>query len=107
MAAEEYHILMNALIGEIKGLKKAQVAFNRNLDRQLSVHESLLVVHKDIMKIVQTMSEFMSDMPNLMNGLVEMSMEVRDTYQNHVHGLNDIREGMISLQELITAIGNK
>lgn len=107
MAAEEYRTLMNALIGEIKGLKKAQEAFNKNLDRQLEVHESLLVVHKDIVKVVQTMSQFMSDIPDLMNGLVQMSLEVRDTYQNHIHGLDDIREQMSTIHEFITATGNK
>ena len=51
---------MKALQFEIKGLKtaynKSMSSFNKNVDRQLEVHESMLVVHKGIMGIVQVMS---------------------------------------------------
>lgn len=95
MAANEYWIILHSLIEEVKGLKKAQNSFNKNIERQLDVHESLLVVHRQLIGITQRMSEYVveskdfiiksnemiGDLKDLINGIVEMSMEVKHTYQ--------------------------
>lgn len=95
MAANEYWIILHSLIEEVKGLKTAQNSFNKNIERQLDVHESLLTVHRELIGITQKMSlyvveskefvqksnEMIGDLKDIINGVVEMSMEVRHTYQ--------------------------
>ena len=82
---------MKALLADMDDLKKEYNRsidrFNRNLDKQILVHESLLKVHRDIIDTVQGMSQYMvenhivlNDIRIMINGIVGMTAEIEHTY---------------------------
>ena len=89
--AEDFRVFMQALLADMDDLKKEYNKsidrFNRNLDRQIEVHESLLKVHRDIIDTVQDMSQYMvenfivlNDIKIMINGIVGMTAEIQHTY---------------------------
>ncbi|MEE9446218.1 MAG: hypothetical protein V3V19_11205 [Cocleimonas sp.] len=102
---------MTALLASMKELREAYnksiSEFNQNIERQLEVHESLLFVHKDIMKNVQDMSVFMSEVPDLLISIEAYSRRVSDTYNGYGLGFNEIQEKLDKLLEKVTGNNNE
>lgn len=69
---KQVHDSQIAMIAEIQNLQNLVSAFYKLVEKLVDENHATNAIHKDLMSVLRTTSEFMAETPNLLNGIVNM-----------------------------------
>lgn len=107
MSLKRLHETQLSIVVKLDRLQELLNEFNKLTGKLVDENHAIAVIHKDLTKIIRVMSGFMSEVPNLMNTLVNMLTEERMSFEIYSKDIANIKDMLDDIHTFVFAKKDK